>query len=555
MGADELRQGRARPGHARLARRRARALPRRAGRRRVTASTADLAERALALRDGEAQVDRHPRALAAVALRPLARRRRRPRSTTLTVHVLVLRDGHVGAAPRRTGPTTTRCATTVRPRRRRGRAPPPASAARRPPRAARAAGRLPEPRRLRRRHRRARPRAPPAPRCAPRSPSPPSTTSRRSASGRPATVETAIASSTGLRARDRVTDALPEGHLPRRRGPLGLGRRGRGRRGRRDRPRRDRAPRRGEGPARGAGRARAGRVPGRARAPTRSATLLSSSAGWPSTASPTPRAAARSSGRLGTRVAAPAINLSDSPRFPRTLPRAFDAEGVPEGAAAAHPGRRRPPRRATTRAPPRAPAAAPLDRPRADAGRLAARARSRRTSSWSAAARPTSAELAAPIERGIYVTRLWYVNPSTRSETLLTGMTRDGTFLIEDGRITRPLRDVRFTDSVLRILEATEALTCAPRLTSRGRVLRPPLRARRRVPGAARAGLPRHRRHARLAPRAAAAGSPPHGVLGQCKPQPGGGVMHVTTRTRDRGAVGAALAGSAVRRRQRVRPR
>ena len=33
-------------------------------------------------------------------------------------------------------------------------------------------------------------------------------------------------------------------------------------------------------------------------------------------------------GRLGTRVAAPAINLSDSPRFPRTLPRAFDAEGV-----------------------------------------------------------------------------------------------------------------------------------------------------------------------------------------------------------------------------------
>ena len=35
-------------------------------------------------------------------------------------------------------------------------------------------------------------------------------------------------------------------------------------------------------------------------------------------------------GRLGTRVAAPAINLSDSPRFSRTLPRAFDAEGVPK---------------------------------------------------------------------------------------------------------------------------------------------------------------------------------------------------------------------------------
>ena len=35
-------------------------------------------------------------------------------------------------------------------------------------------------------------------------------------------------------------------------------------------------------------------------------------------------------GRLGTRVAAPTINLADSPRFARTLPRAFDAEGVPK---------------------------------------------------------------------------------------------------------------------------------------------------------------------------------------------------------------------------------
>ena len=51
-------------------------------------------------------------------------------------------------------------------------------------------------------------------------------------------------------------------------------------------------------------------------------------------------------------------------------------------------------------------------------------------------------------------------------ETLLTGMTRDGTFLVEDGRIARPLRDVRFTDSALRILEATEALTASQRLVS-----------------------------------------------------------------------------------------
>jgi predicted Zn-dependent protease len=78
------------------------------------------------------------------------------------------------------------------------------------------------------------------------------------------------------------------------------------------------------------------------------------------------------------------------------------------------------------------------------------------------------AQLAAPIERGIYVTRLWYVNTVREKETLLTGMTRDGTFLIEDGVIARPLRDVRFTDSVLRLLEATQALTSEQRLVTEG---------------------------------------------------------------------------------------
>ncbi|MDQ3849233.1 MAG: metallopeptidase TldD-related protein, partial [Actinomycetota bacterium] len=79
-----------------------------------------------------------------------------------------------------------------------------------------------------------------------------------------------------------------------------------------------------------------------------------------------------------------------------------------------------------------------------------------------------AAGLAAPIERGLYVTRLWYVNVVREKETLLTGMSRDGTFLIEDGVITRPARDVRFTDSVLRILSATEELTSAQRLVTEG---------------------------------------------------------------------------------------
>jgi PmbA protein len=74
--------------------------------------------------------------------------------------------------------------------------------------------------------------------------------------------------------------------------------------------------------------------------------------------------------------------------------------------------------------------------------------------------------LAAPIDRGLYVHRLWYTNPVIAQETLLTGVTRDGTHLIEDGAITRPVRDVRFTDSILSILSGVEALAAAPRLVS-----------------------------------------------------------------------------------------
>ena len=50
------------------------------------------------------------------------------------------------------------------------------------------------------------------------------------------------------------------------------------------------------------------------------------------------------------------------------------------------------------------------------------------------------------------MTRLWYANVVRPKETLITAVTRDGTFLIEDGTVTRPLRDLRLTDSVLGIL-------------------------------------------------------------------------------------------------------
>ncbi len=53
------------------------------------------------------------------------------------------------------------------------------------------------------------------------------------------------------------------------------------------------------------------------------------------------------------------------------------------------------------------------------------------------------------IERGIWVTRFHYVNVVHPLATILTGMTRDGTFLIENGEVTRPIKNLRFNQSVL----------------------------------------------------------------------------------------------------------
>jgi predicted Zn-dependent protease len=61
----------------------------------------------------------------------------------------------------------------------------------------------------------------------------------------------------------------------------------------------------------------------------------------------------------------------------------------------------------------------------------------------------TKAEMLASTEHGIWVTRFHYTNPVHPIKTVLTGMTRDGTFLIENGEITRPLKNLRFTQSIL----------------------------------------------------------------------------------------------------------
>jgi predicted Zn-dependent protease len=74
-------------------------------------------------------------------------------------------------------------------------------------------------------------------------------------------------------------------------------------------------------------------------------------------------------------------------------------------------------------------------------------------------------ELLTGIERGVWVTRFHYVNIVHPKKGVLTGMTKDGTFLIEHGRITRPIRNLRFTQSIPEAFSAIEESTAATRLT------------------------------------------------------------------------------------------
>jgi PmbA protein len=71
----------------------------------------------------------------------------------------------------------------------------------------------------------------------------------------------------------------------------------------------------------------------------------------------------------------------------------------------------------------------------------------------------TKAEMLASTERGIWVTRFHYTNTVHPVKTVLTGMTRDGTFLIENGAIIRPLKNFRFTQSILEAFSRAEMLS------------------------------------------------------------------------------------------------
>ena len=71
----------------------------------------------------------------------------------------------------------------------------------------------------------------------------------------------------------------------------------------------------------------------------------------------------------------------------------------------------------------------------------------------------TLAEMIASTERGVLVTRLWYIREVDSYEKIVTGMTRDGTFLIENGRARQGVRNFRFNESLIHMLSNVDALS------------------------------------------------------------------------------------------------
>jgi PmbA protein len=157
------------------------------------------------------------------------------------------------------------------------------------------------------------------------------------------------------------------------------------------------------------------------------------------------------SGRLGERLFDPSFTLVDDGLDPRGLPKAFDLEGAPKrrvpiverGVAKDVVWDRRTAKRAN-------------DGHASTGHALAANSQSFGPIPLNLSVEGGDAgreELVERVDDGIYVTRLHYLGVVDPREGIITGMTRDGTFRIEGGRVTTPLVNLRFTTSFPKMVE------------------------------------------------------------------------------------------------------
>jgi PmbA protein len=168
-------------------------------------------------------------------------------------------------------------------------------------------------------------------------------------------------------------------------------------------------------------------------------------------------------GKLGERVTSDQVTIWDDGLDPRGLPSPFDFEGVPKqkvvliekgiaknvvydsATAAKEPGKA-----STGHSLPAPNTRGPIP-----------------INLFMEPGKATREEMLASTERGIWVTRFHYTNIVHPVKTILTGMTRDGTFLIENGKISRPLKNLRFTQSILEAFANVESLSRTLKVVSK----------------------------------------------------------------------------------------
>ena len=165
------------------------------------------------------------------------------------------------------------------------------------------------------------------------------------------------------------------------------------------------------------------------------------------------------SGRLGEAVMGPNVSIWDDPLDDAGIPRPFDAEGAParrtdlvrDGAAASPVHDRFTAAKAGTEttghALPAHYSMGPIPR-----------------NMFLAPGGASRDDLVASVRRGLLITRFWYTRVVHPLTVHMTGMTRDGVFLIEDGEVAGPVRDLRFTESYLEALNRVDAIAAETKL-------------------------------------------------------------------------------------------
>ena len=84
-------------------------------------------------------------------------------------------------------------------------------------------------------------------------------------------------------------------------------------------------------------------------------------------------------------------------------------------------------------------------------------------------------DLVAGTDRGLLITRFWYIRTVNPQTVALTGLTRDGVWLIEKGKVVGPVNNFRFNDSPVNLLKNMEVMSAA---VSTGDMVVPAIRSR-----------------------------------------------------------------------------